>query len=141
MFLLVPAYPGCPRQAAVKWLLLLPMIVARFSCGSIVTCFVLPVLWDALTLTKSCHRNSMRLFRIAYSWLLHANMTSYKTGSTKYVTTLLPREDRATTTGNMQRKFGKVWTRVEVGVCVRAHGRRADRHALHNTPLSYQAAE
>ena len=23
MFLLVPAYPGCPRQTAVKWLLLL----------------------------------------------------------------------------------------------------------------------
>ena len=22
MFLLVPAYPGCPRQTAVKWLLL-----------------------------------------------------------------------------------------------------------------------
>jgi len=27
MFLLVPAYPGCPGQTAVKWLLLLLMIM------------------------------------------------------------------------------------------------------------------
>ena len=26
MFLLVPAYPGCPEQTAVKWLLLLPLV-------------------------------------------------------------------------------------------------------------------
>ena len=27
MFLLVPTYPGCPGQTAVKWLLLLLMIM------------------------------------------------------------------------------------------------------------------
>jgi len=27
MFLLVPAYPGCPGQTAVKWLLLLSIII------------------------------------------------------------------------------------------------------------------
>jgi len=27
MFLLVPAYPGCPGQTAVKWLLLLLVVV------------------------------------------------------------------------------------------------------------------
>ena len=27
MFLLVPAYPGCPRQTAVKWLLLLLLLL------------------------------------------------------------------------------------------------------------------
>ena len=27
MFLLVPAYPGCPGQTAVKWLLLLLLLV------------------------------------------------------------------------------------------------------------------
>jgi len=31
MFLLVPAYPGCPEQMAVKWLLL--------SCSSVSTFF------------------------------------------------------------------------------------------------------
>jgi len=30
MFLLVPAYPGCPGQTAVKWLLLL-LITGNFS--------------------------------------------------------------------------------------------------------------
>jgi len=30
MFLLVPAYPGCPGQTAVKWLLLLYKICIQF---------------------------------------------------------------------------------------------------------------
>jgi len=34
MFLLVPAYPGCPGQTAVKWLLLLLVTVVA-SCISI----------------------------------------------------------------------------------------------------------
>ena len=36
MFLLVPAYPGCPGQTAVKWLLLLFMLdawMALCCCG------------------------------------------------------------------------------------------------------------
>ena len=31
MFLLVPAYPGCPGQTAVKWLLLLLLIDESWS--------------------------------------------------------------------------------------------------------------
>ena len=31
MFLLVPAYPGCPGQAAVKWLLLLFLVLAHLG--------------------------------------------------------------------------------------------------------------
>ena len=30
MFLLVPAYPGCPGQTAVKWWLLLLVVVLPF---------------------------------------------------------------------------------------------------------------
>jgi len=30
MFLLVPAYPGCPGQTAVKWLLLLLLLLEHF---------------------------------------------------------------------------------------------------------------
>ena len=29
MFLLVPAYPGCPGQTAVKWLLLVVVLVEK----------------------------------------------------------------------------------------------------------------
>jgi len=29
MFLLIPAYPGCPGQTAVKWLLYLPTVFQR----------------------------------------------------------------------------------------------------------------
>jgi len=36
MFLLVPAYPGCPGQTAVKWLL----FVATVGCGSVVKVMV-----------------------------------------------------------------------------------------------------
>ena len=32
MFLLVPAYPGCPGQTAVKWLLLLLLLLVITSC-------------------------------------------------------------------------------------------------------------
>ena len=31
MFLLVPAYPGCPGQTAVKWLLLLVVVVVNYT--------------------------------------------------------------------------------------------------------------
>ena len=37
MFLLVPAYPGCPGQTVVKWLLLLS-ILFRSRCASTFVC-------------------------------------------------------------------------------------------------------
>jgi len=41
MFLLVAAYPGCPGQTAVKWLLLLPLMASfrdnNVSQGSVAT--------------------------------------------------------------------------------------------------------
>ena len=33
LFLLVPAYPGCPGQTAVKWLLLLLLLLYKMVCG------------------------------------------------------------------------------------------------------------
>ena len=38
MFLLVPAYPGCPGQTAVKWLLLLLLIIIQLSGTVSVSC-------------------------------------------------------------------------------------------------------
>ena len=39
MFLLVPAYPGCPGQTAIKWLLLLLLFSdIRISQGRVATC-------------------------------------------------------------------------------------------------------
>jgi len=35
MFLLVPAYPGCPGQRAIKWLLLLLLLFGLLSCCDI----------------------------------------------------------------------------------------------------------
>jgi len=53
MFLLIPAYPGCPGQTAVKWLLVvvvvvcvLPMAVAQSYSGGIAIPYVFPVFTD-----------------------------------------------------------------------------------------------
>ena len=55
MFLLVPAYPGCPGQTAVKWLLLLLLFFPQ-RCGSRQISGITCVLRTE-TITSSCYVN------------------------------------------------------------------------------------
>ena len=41
MFLLVPAYLGCPGQTAVKWLLLLLPIYTKDAAVDVQPCYIL----------------------------------------------------------------------------------------------------
>jgi len=59
MFLLVPAYPGCPGQTAVKWLLLL-LIFESYSKNKKVdvfwdTGYMLLLIMPAVSIARDLH--------------------------------------------------------------------------------------
>jgi len=127
MFLLVPAYPGCPGQMAVKWLLLL---YYRTSSDSLyVYCTANVLLFSPLSLLQCIYKGAEQ----------PQNCPSPGGSNTQCIATL-PEKDRATAIGNTYKNFVKTG-HVAPEICSHTHTcthAHTHTHGHHNRSLPYR---